>query len=93
MYVCAGGASCAAKRRIYTPHDEVRRQAHGKALCWSERARRQGLEPRTRGLIEDRLAAKSVLPARMPHAGARKAHSAQGYGLDSSHEPPHGIPG
>jgi len=55
--------------------------------------RRQGLEPRTRGLREDRLGAKSVLPAQIPHADAQKAHIAQGYGWYSSHESSHGIPG
>ena len=54
--------------------------------------RRLGLEPRTHGLKEDRWGAETVLPARMPHADARRAHIAQGYGLYSSHESSHGIP-
>ena len=53
--------------------------------------RRQGLEPRTRGLRVGRLAAPGVLPARMPHVDAQKAHIAQGYGWHSSHESSHGI--
>jgi hypothetical protein len=54
---------------------------------------RLGLEPRTHGLKVGRLGAKSVLPARMPHADARKAHIAQACCRYSSHESSHGIPG
>ena len=64
-------------------------QGERENYCSSGRVRRQGLEPRTRGLREDRLGAKSVLAARIPHADARKAHIAQGCGRYSSH----GIPG
>ena len=84
-------AACAAKRRIYSPHDKVRSQTDGKALCWSERVRRQGLEPRTRGLRVGRPAAPGVLPAQMPQANARKAHIAPRYDSCPSHESSHGI--
>ena len=77
LYVYSGDAPCAAKRRIYSPHAEVRRQAYGKALCCSARVRRQGLEPRTRGLRVGRSGVPGVLPAQCPHADARKAHIAQ----------------
>jgi hypothetical protein len=50
--------------------------------------RRQGLEPRTRGLRVGRLAVLGVLPAQMPHVDAQKAHIAQGYGRYSSHGSP-----
>ena len=88
LYVYSGDAPCAAKRRIYSPHAEVRRQAYGKALCCSARVRRQGLEPRTRGLRVGRSGVPGVLPAQCPHADARKA---QGYSRCSFHEPFHGI--
>jgi hypothetical protein len=39
------------------------------------------------------LAVLGVLPAQMPHADAQKAHIAQGYGRQSSHESSHGSPG
>jgi hypothetical protein len=61
--------------------------------CAPARVRRQGLEPRTRGLRVGCLAAPGVLPAQMPHANAQKAHIAQGYGRHSSHESSHGILG
>ena len=67
--------------------------AGGQDATWPGqiRVRRQGLEPRTRGLRVGRLAALGVLPARMPHVDAQKAHIAQGYGWHSSHESSHGI--
>lgn len=57
-----------------------------KPLAGPELAPLAGPNPR---ITRDRLGAKSVLPARMPHADALKAHIAQGYGWYSSH----GIPG
>ena len=89
--MCGVDAPCAAKRRICSPHAQVRRQAYGKALYWSERVRRQGLEPRTRGLRVGRPAVPGLLPAQMPQENARKAHIARRYDSCPSHESSHGI--
>ena len=51
---------------------------------------RQGSPP-TCGLEVGCPAAPGVLPAQLPHADARKAHIAQGYGQRLSHKPSHGI--
>ena len=69
--------------------------AEGQHAAWpgQVRVRRQGLEPRTRGLRADCSAASGVLPAQMPNADARKAYIAQGCGWRSSHESSHGTPG
>jgi hypothetical protein len=58
--------------------------------CSSGRVRRQGLEPRTRGLRVDCLAAPGALPAQIPHANAQKAPIARRCGRCSSHESSHG---
>jgi hypothetical protein len=50
-----------------------------------------GLEPRTHGFKEGRLAAPDVLPAQIPRENTRNAHIAQGYGGCSSHESFHGY--
>jgi hypothetical protein len=52
--------------------------------------RRQGLEPRTRGLREGRWFAKGALTARMSLPCARKALIAQSFCGRSSHESFHG---
>jgi hypothetical protein len=48
--------------------------------------RRQGLEPRARGLRADRCGALSALPARMRRLSAQKAPIAQTVGLHSFHD-------
>jgi len=55
-----------------------------------QRVRRQGLEPRTRGLREGRLAAQSAPPAQTAQLDALKAQNAQAVGLETFHEPFHG---
>jgi hypothetical protein len=52
--------------------------------------RRQGLEPRTRGLREDRCDTRSALPAQMSRVDALKAQIARGDDRYSSHESFHG---
>jgi hypothetical protein len=54
--------------------------------------RRQGLEPRTRGLRVDCWGAPHALPAPTSQESARNAHNAQGCDRYSFHEPFHGIP-
>jgi hypothetical protein len=58
----------------------------------SERVRRQGLEPRTRGLREGRLAAQSAPPALTAQLNARKALDSPTRCPDSFHEPFHERP-
>jgi hypothetical protein len=52
--------------------------------------RRQGLEPRTRGLREARPAAPAALAAPMYRQGAQNAHGAQGCTSHPVHDPVHG---
>jgi len=59
--------------------------------CEYLRVRRQGLEPRTRGLRVGRPAVPDVRPAQMPQANAQKARIARGYDSCPSHESSHGI--
>jgi hypothetical protein len=56
----------------------------GKHLPSSERVRRQGLEPRTRGLRADRCGAPSALPAPMPPTCVQKALNAHTFRADRS---------
>jgi hypothetical protein len=55
--------------------------------------RRQGLEPRTRGLREARLGAAIALAARMYRHDAQNAHGAQGFTNHPVHDPVHGRAG
>ena len=52
--------------------------------------RRQGLEPRTRGLRVDRWAAADALPARIAHVNAPEAPNTRAFGWCSFHDPFHG---
>jgi hypothetical protein len=62
-------------------------------MCWSGRVRRQGLEPRTRGLREARPAATIALAARTYRHAAQNAHGAQGFTSHPVHDPVHGVGG
>jgi len=55
--------------------------------------RRQGLEPRTRGLRVDRWAAADALPARIAHVNAPKAPTTRACDRRSFHEPFHDLQG
>jgi hypothetical protein len=55
------------------------------------RVRRQGFEPRTRGLREDRYAALSALPAQMACANAQRAPQCTTIPQGSFHESFHEI--
>ena len=52
--------------------------------------RRQGLEPRTRGLRVDRWAAANALPARIAHVNAPEACNTRTSGRYPFHDPFHG---
>jgi hypothetical protein len=62
-------------------------------LAWWGRVRRQGLEPRTRGLRVDCSGAPNALPAPTSQESARNARNAHECGLRSFHEPFHAVPG
>jgi hypothetical protein len=59
-------------------HETHRKRSSGNSYTSSQRVRRQGLEPRTRGLREGRLAAQSALPARTAQLSGRNAQNARG---------------
>jgi hypothetical protein len=65
-------------------------------MTWSDetpgqkRVRRQGLEPRTRGLRVARWAAAEALPARIAHLDAPEAPDTRASGRCSFHDPFHG---
>ena len=60
------------------------------ALTWDSVGGAPGARTLNPRIKVGRLAVLGVLPARMPHADAQKAHIAQGYGRHSSHESSHG---
>src|SRR5215469_15785117 len=84
------GATLAGQLQLELQLSARTARQRNKYLPRSARVRRQGLEPRTRGLRVGCLAAPGVLPARIPQIDAQKAHIAQEYGWRSSHESSHG---
>jgi hypothetical protein len=87
------GQRAARGRTLRTPK-AGRRRAHESLTGRSSRSgrvRRQGLEPRTRGLREDRLAALGLLPAHTAPPCARNAHNALSTRCRPFHEPFHGV--
>jgi hypothetical protein len=76
----------------YSFHALLKRRPTGRHLHWSGRVRRQGLEPRTRGLREGSCGALSALPAQTQQTCARKAlsaHSPHGFRSTRRSTPPH----
>jgi hypothetical protein len=72
----------------YSFHDIA---GHVLRLSRSVRVRRQGLEPRTRGLRVARWAAAEALPARITHLDAPEAPDTRASGRCSFHDPFHGV--